>query len=125
MTVRNFVFFILAGLLLLAAHAQNQSPAMEGPFPAKGGEICVVCYAPVLANDFIYLINGRRYAVDKFEQAEFLTDPQGYADRFDRYQAQQRRQKLLPVGVAVALASVGVALALRRRRRARAQSNSH
>jgi hypothetical protein len=119
-------FVVLACLLLLVAHAQNQRPAMEGPFPAQGGEICVVCYAPVLANDLVYLINGRRYAVDKFEQAEFLSDPQGYVSRFDQYQARQRRKTLLSVGAGVgtALAASGVLLFLRRRRAA-AQSNQN
>mgnify|MGYP000961263069 CR=1 FL=1 len=119
-------FVALACLLLIAVRAQNQRPAMEGPFPAQGGEICVVCYAPVLANDLVYLINGRRYAVDKFEQAEFLSDPQSYVNRFDQYQARQRRKTLLSIGAGVgtAVAATGIILFLRRRRSA-AQSNTN
>jgi hypothetical protein len=112
-------FLVLVSLILLGVHAQIQRPAMEGPFPAQGGEICVVCYAPVLANDFVYLINGRRYAVDKFEQAEFLSDPQSYVYRFDQYQARQRQKTLLSAaaGLAVLAAGAGVIFLLRRRRR--------
>jgi hypothetical protein len=54
---------------------------IEGPFPAKSGERCIVCNAPLDKNDPAYLVNGRRVAVAKLMEADFLRNPLQYVTR--------------------------------------------
>jgi hypothetical protein len=55
---------------------------IEGPFPAKDGERCVVCNSKLTKKDAAYLVDGRRFAVDRAMEAEFLQNPLLYVTKF-------------------------------------------
>ena len=54
---------------------------MEGPFPAKEGETCVVCYGKTTSNDLVYVIDGQRLPVMRELEAQFLANPLAYVKR--------------------------------------------
>lgn len=56
---------------------------IEGPFPARDGERCVVCNTPVTTTDVAYLVDGHRVAVMKAMEEEFLRNPLQYVTRID------------------------------------------
>ena len=118
MMVRLFVGWCLVLAVLLAGAAAQSKRRVEGPFPAKAGEICVICYTVLDTTGIAYLIDGRRFAVDAGESGEFLEDLETHIRAFDEQMAAQRRASLLAPGAAIALAA-GTALIiwLRRRRR--------
>ncbi len=64
--------------LLLMAQAQVSGYQLEGPFPAKQGETCVVCNAPASTADIAYLVDGQRVAMKREMEAEFLADPKRF-----------------------------------------------
>ena len=68
------VVVLLTALLAPLAVAVN----IEGPFPAKSGERCIVCNAPLTSKDSAYVVEGRRVAVSKLMEAQFLQNPLHY-----------------------------------------------
>jgi len=118
MMVRLFAGWCLVLAVLLAGAAAQSKRRVEGPFPAKAGEICVICYTVLDTTGIAYLIDGRRFAVDAGESGEFLEDPDAHIRALDEHQAKQRRMNLVAPGAAIVLAA-GTALIvwLRRRRR--------
>ena len=118
MTVRLLAGWCLVLALLLGGAAAQSKRRVEGPFPAKAGEICVICYTVLDTTGIAYLIDGRRFTVDAGESGEFLEDPDTHIRAFEEHQAKQRRASMVAPGAAIALAA-GTALIiwLRRRRR--------
>lgn len=114
--MRIFAGYCLVLAILLAAAAQS-SRRLEGPFPARPGEICVICYGVLDNTGLAYLIDGRRYAVDASESGEFLQDPESHIRKFEAHQAAEQRQGLLAPIAAVAAGALLIVW-LRRRRRA-------
>lgn len=110
------LLYLPAALLALAVVA---APDVSGPMPARPDEVCVVCYGTVGPSGVAYLVNGIRYAVSKEEAPIFLSDPEGYAKRFDEHQ--RPRRSSLVLGGALSAAVVALIIALARRRRARRQ----
>jgi len=111
-------YCLVLAVLLGAAAAQSRS-RVEGPFPARPGEICIICYGVLDSTGLAYLIDGRRYAVDASESGEFLQDPESHIRKFESHQAAEQRQDLLaPVAAAVLAAGTLFFVWLRRRRRA-------
>ena len=49
-----------------------------GPFAARDGERCVVCNTRVTNEDSAFLVDGKRVAVMKGMEAQFLADPVRY-----------------------------------------------
>ncbi|MGC4050492.1 MAG: hypothetical protein QM757_14035 [Paludibaculum sp.] len=117
MTTRAFQVCLLAMVLALAL--QSAAPDLSGPVPARPDEVCVVCYGTVGSSGIAYLLNGVRYAVSKEEAPIFLSDPQGYAKRFDEHQRPKRSSLVWGGGLsAFAVALIVVAARKRRARRA-------
>ena len=116
--MRTIAGFGLLLVILLGVAAQSKHQ-VQGPFPAKAGEICVICYGVLDSTGLAYLVDGRRFTVDASESGEFLEDPDAHIQAFDAHQAAERRMNLLAPGAAIVLA-VGTVLVvwLRRRRRA-------
>jgi len=111
-------YCLVLAILLGGAAAQSKRRVL-GPFPAKSGEICVICYGVLDSSGLAYLVDGRRYAVDAGESGEFLEDPDAHIRTFEAHEAAERRMSLVAPGAVVVLAG-GVLLAVwvRRRRRA-------
>jgi hypothetical protein len=74
---------MLALLLGLMAIAPPTAEAkIDGPFQAKDGERCVVCNSKLTRKDRAYLVDGRRFAVAKEMETEFLQNPLLYVAKF-------------------------------------------
>lgn len=101
---------------LLAAAVFPAAPELSGPLPARPDEVCVVCYGAVGPSGVAYLVNGIRYAVSKEEAPIFLSDPAGYAHRFDEHQRASRSSTMRIGGAASAFVVFLVILVARRRR---------
>jgi len=75
----------LAGALLLTSIPQaaqpQPGPRVEGPFPARDGEICVVCNGNLSPADAAYFIDGQRVGVMKDMQEDLLREPLRYVSR--------------------------------------------
>ena len=71
---------LVLSLLLCTWMAQAK---VEGPFPARNGEKCVVCNTPVTTTDVAYLVDGHRVAVMKAMEEEFLRNPFQYVTKID------------------------------------------
>ena len=116
--MRIFAGLCLVLALLLGGAAAQSKRRVLGPFPAKSGELCVVCYGVLDSTGLAYLIDGRRFAVDASESGEFLEDPDKYITSFDAHQTAERRMNIILPGGAVALAAGTILVVwLRRRRR--------
>ncbi|WP_321475225.1 hypothetical protein [uncultured Paludibaculum sp.] len=115
---RAVSLFLLAALFCLAVW--SAAPELSGPTPARPDEVCVVCYGAVGSNGIAYLVNGVRYAVSKEEAPIFLTDPEGYAKRFDEHQRPKRSSVVMGGGVATLTVLLIIVAARRRRMRRQA-----
>jgi hypothetical protein len=100
-------YCLLVAALLAAAGAQSRH-RVQGPFPARAGEICVVCYRVLQDTGLAYVIDGQRFAVDSHESGEFLEDPDAYIQPFEERQAAERRMAVMKSGAAAALAAGGL-----------------
>ncbi len=98
------VYCLLVAALLAGASAQSRRK-VQGPFPARAGEICVVCYRVLESTGLAYVIDGQRFAVDAHESGEFLEDPDAHIQSFEEHQAEERRMAVVAPGAAVALAA--------------------
>ena len=108
---------LLAAILLLGAAAQSKR-RVEGPFPAKPGEICVICYDVLDTSGLAYLIDGHRYAVGAGESGEFLEDPDAHIQAFQAHQRKKLWMSLAAPGAAIGLtAAAALAVWLFRRKR--------
>lgn len=103
---------------LLGGAAAQSKRRVLGPFPAKSGELCVICYGVMDSTGLAYQIDGRRFAVDAGESGEFLEDPDTYIKSFEAHQAAERRMNIMLPGGAIALAA-GTMLVVWLRRRSR------
>ena len=116
--MRTFASFFAVLVILLGGAAAQSKRHVEGPFPAKAGEICIVCYGVVDVTGLAFLVDGRRFAVDASESGEFLQDPDAYIQAYDAHHASETRRNLLITGAAVVLVG-GALLFLWRRRRSK------
>ncbi|HEY3439177.1 MAG TPA: hypothetical protein VGK29_00415 [Paludibaculum sp.] len=117
--MRIFAVYCLLLAVLLGAAVAQSNRRVEGPFPARPGEICVICYGVLNNTGLAYLIDGRRYGVDASESGEFLQDPESHIRKFEAHQAADQRQGLLaPIAAAVLAVATLLFVWLRRRRRA-------
>jgi hypothetical protein len=69
----------LAGLAFLwLAPALEAVIRIEGPFPARDGETCIVCNGRVSVEDLAFVINGQRVAVMRGMEDALLGKPERY-----------------------------------------------
>ena len=68
--------------ILALASALWSKPKIEGPFPAKEGETCVVCNTRLSPEDSAFLVDGQRIAVMKAMEADFLQNPLEYVAKY-------------------------------------------
>jgi hypothetical protein len=68
------VFLFFAPLFGAVMHIQ-------GPFPARDGETCIVCNTRVSRRDLAFTIDGQRVAVRRGMEKELLSNPRKYAGR--------------------------------------------
>lgn len=89
--------FLLA--VLFAARAQHK-PKIEGPFPARDGETCVVCNGKLSKEDSAFLIDGQRVGVMKEMEEEFLQNPLQYVSKLrpESSTVHTRQSNLQPAG---------------------------
>lgn len=103
--------------IVLALAVWSSAPDLSGPMPARPDEVCVVCYGTVGSSGIAYLLNGVRYAVSKEEAPLFLSDPQGYAKRFDEHQRPKMSMLIWSGGLSAFAVALIVAAARKRRTR--------
>ena len=115
--MRTFASFFVVLVILLGGAAAQSKRHVQGPFPAKAGEICIVCYGVVDVTGLAFLVDGRRFAVDASESGEFLQDPDTYIQAYDAQQSAENRRNLLVTGAAVVLVSGALLFLWLRRRR--------
>lgn len=101
--------------MLLALAVWSSAPDLSGPVPARPDEVCVVCYGTVGTSGVAYLLNGVRYAVSKEEAPIFLSDPQGYAKRFDEHQRPKWSSLIWGGGLSAFVVALIVVTARKRR----------
>lgn len=115
--MRTIVGFCLLLAVLLAGAVGQSNRRVDGPFPAKPGEICVICYGVLDSSGLAYLVDGRRFAVDASESGEFLADPDTHIRSFEVHQAAEWRKRALLPGAAVVLVAGTLLFVWVRRRR--------
>jgi hypothetical protein len=77
--MRGCAAFFLALLLLMPV--LEAVVRIEGPFPARDGETCIVCNGRVSQYDRAYVIGGQRVAVMRDMESQLFSNPRKYAGR--------------------------------------------
>lgn len=75
----------------------------------------MVCYGTVGSSGIAYFLDGVRYAVSKEEAPIFLSDPQGYAKRFDEHQRSKRSTLVWGGGLSAFVVALIVVMVRKRR----------